>query len=671
MADQPKWYTGGTGREVSVGALDDNQTVIRRLNLAMAKAREIADTQVQVINNPGIFAWLDDDLFDHIYVSQVSSPDGSVTLSKQTDIPPRMAANRKDATWYRLAQNVENPMTGQPLESPVIIKAQTTGKWSRLSNTERDRLNQQFTRFLRFLRLPVYGRVANAMGSTQQLMSALDEFAPDQNSWNPLGDSGMYHPASSSPDFVGKANKRMRKLTEGGNHFITHYPAHIGDRDNVIPVHGDGPYTEVRYNVIDNFVDGGIDVDGNVLTARGNTTDGGGDIRWSKAREIHLAQTGNPMPDNMGMMQINWEGRPYWDGQKHVGGVWKMMATVMPDQEYNAMLRRDGMDPASLDMRISSDGLAKQVANNRMVSGRTIWHLAKDKVIKPTPVGGLLSIPSAMRFFDFDQFLDWHFDHVVQDAFNAPGEFQDKMPDLNERIQEILDDVGPDNEALLSTFEDPDVADIKRAEANRQVDRFAQNREAMMTGSPYASVGVMDLTQRMGLKLGGMDRSSKGAGAIMIPMFKGKRTDAADLPGWVEPAERGMVRLLSRRSRKGYVNMFVFNREDMVDPRMQVAFGGPDNDDEFGAKLARDLDNPDRLYAHVTRDPQSIGGGAWMEVHPDDAAFLSRHGGVVFDALPNVREVSRIHPDMTSIKGVPATGVPKRDDPGHCRDGHL
>lgn len=660
MAEPPSWYSGFEYQEVQIDASDPDR--IRRLSRLTDFATRISQTQHAGVRGELRFSpqeWMDGYVFDLMSITEISTPDGTIKVSIDPELPPQISPAPKDATWYRAAPHVG-------IEQPIIVKTRFKGDWSNLPIIERDEANRVFTRYLKeILRVPVYNRITNAVSRTREIISALDR-VPDSDEWNALLELGYGHrsahgktPDRISDTYVGKANKRLRMLTEGGDHFFTPFPDHIEWADNIIPVGGEFGMVELSYDVIDNWVNTEVDINGNIQTNRMNTTDGGGDIRRSAANRIYRALHGAPLPEEIGGIQINLTGRPYTtpDGED-IGGVWKMLATIVDDADYDAMLLRDGMD-TGLQMRISTDSLAGQHDNPDAASGRIIWHKAKPTMFKDVAVGGLLSLPNAARYYDMEQFYERHFEHVVDELYDEITDFERRIPDLADALEEEIPDYSVESERLDPATESSEEAEWVSQKRRINQERVAEQFEALTTGSPYASSGLMDLAQRTTLKLDGMKRQSKGANAILIPMWKGKRTDAADLPANVEPA-RGSVRLRSIRSGRGYINWIVFNRDDMVDALMQKKFDGPDNDDEFGAKLSRDPRYPGRLFAHVTRDPQSIGGGAFLEVDPRDIPLLMRNDPYIFESFADAALNGELHPNLANIPGMTPEPFPRQ-----------
>ena len=669
MAKVPSWYDGNETQEILIDGLASDPDRMQRLAGLSEFAEGISILQDQGRRGELSFTRvdaLDPEMFDLISILEIATPDGSAKVSIDPSIPPQVSPTPKDATWYKAGPNAVNPNTKQPLANSVIIKARVKGDWTEKSFESRHYYRELFNRFLEeIVGVPTYNNISNAVGPNIEIISAIDDL-PSPDDWNPLYDLGYGHtsilgktPKEISDAFIGKANKRLRMLTEGGDHFYTPFPSHIGMDDNVIPVGGEYGLAEITYDVVDNEMPKIVDADGNQVRPPMNTTDGGGDMRRSVANEIYKSIHGRPLPDNVGAIQINWTGRQHTGRNgKKTGGVWKMLATIIEDDLYESMLKRDGFD-TTLGMRISTDSLANQHDNPKAASGRIIWHEAKPKMYKDVAVGGLLSLPNAARYFDMEQFYERHLDHLVDELYDQTDDFERRIPRLAAELEADILDLEVETEKLDATSESSDEADYLDKKRRINQARMAEQFEAMTTGSPYASAGVMDLAQRLTLKLEGMSRNAKGANAILIPMWKGKRTDAADLPGWVEP-EPGIVRLRSIKTGRGYINWIVFNREDMADPLMQKKFDGPDNDDEFGAKLARDPSKPGKLFAHVTRDPQSIGGGAFLEVDERDIPNLMRGNPYIFESFADAAANGEIHHDLVNIPGMKPKEFPKQ-----------
>ena len=585
---------------------------------------------------------------DILRISAVSIPAGVASKGPSREFPAKASLVPLSSSWWDKVRH-------SGYKAPAIVRIDAGPLWSRLSAEEQSRFTALMQDLLEFgPGIKFYGLLGSGVSNSWMLKASLDPEAPSGNRYNLDKSLGDFIPAAqkASPDEVsptaaGKMLKRDKADTVGGEHFFTPYPENITS-DRVVPISGIGGAMNVPYTIVDNpTVFEWTDSSGDVQQQRVNTTDGGGDLESATGNRMYQVMTGRTAPRGLARVQVTIQARTTSDLQgRPTGGTLKAMLKVIQAKEHREKQRKERF---SEPMRISSDGLAKELANEDIAHGRVIFHFAKQDQWEWGPASGLMAQPMLDNYFHLDEMGLLHFQHNVQGAFYASKDAEERAVSVADRINAELPR-GVDENGTLDPLDDEYMRNVRSERT--VVQKFQDNQRALLTGSPYASPGAMDaVAGGTGGKLAGLRSSGKGALSINIPVFKGKRTDALDLPDPSVEPRPGMVRLLEEdwgkdeQGRPLYVHDLVFNSDDMADPNQLIRQSGPDNDDEYNAMVGRDP-NTGEYKILVWRDPIPDGSGSLYDAHPEDVRRLRDAGYPISDFRPDYVERARLDFDM-------------------------
>ena len=587
----------------------------------------------------------------YLRVSAISVPAGVAAAGPNPEFPAKAALVPMNAGWWDKVDAVE-------LDGPAMIRMDAGPSWSGLSDQDQSDYLKKFQELLEARGVKLYGALGSGVSNHLLWKASISAAAPSGNEFNLDAAVGDYIPAAmkDSPDMIpaaaaGKMIKRDKQDAPGGEHFLTPYPDSItGDR--TVPISGPGGEIEVTYDISDApVVYEWIDETGEKQVNPVNATDGGGDMDEHTARRIYEVQTGRPAPPGLIRIQTTWTVRETTNLQgERTGGTMKAMINVIPHREYQEKQLRQGF---VAPMRISSDGLAKELANSQVAHGRTLFHFAKHDQWGWTPASGMMAQPMLDRLFAVEDFAVLHFQHSVEEAFYAAQGAQERATSVAERINAELPR-GIDENGTLDPLDDEYMRNVRSERTIAQ--KFQDNEHALRTGSPYASPGAMDAVAGGATgKLNNLRRRGGGAPSISIPTFKGKRTDAENMPDELIHPPKGTVRLIEKEfdrdpltRQRNFAHYVVFNHEDMADPNQLVRQSGPDNDDEYNTILARDpVTGEYKVLAW--RDPIPPGGGSLYNAHPDDVRRLIEAGYPVMDLRPDYQERGLMNLDMADF----------------------
>ena len=565
------------------------------------------------------------------------------------EFPAKAALVPLEAGWW-------NKVGALEFRSPALVRVDPGPGWSQLSPEEKAQIVEKLQAVLEARGVKMYGAITSGVSNHILIKAALDPTAPSGTEFNLDQAIGDYMPAAErpgpadvSPTVAGKMMKRDKSDTVGGSHFFTQYPDNITD-DRTVPITGPGGQVDVPYGISDDpAVFAWRDETGMRHFRSMNATDGSGDIDAAVARRIYYVQTGRTAPASLKQLQINWQVRQFRmpDGTM-TGGTMKALLNMIPTEEYHRMQRERKFNTP---MRISSDGLAKELANDQFAHGRTIFHLAKPDRWEWAPASGMSAIPMLDRYFELENLTTLHFQHNVEEAFYAAQDAQERAVSVAERINAELPR-GVDENGTLDPLDDEYMRNVRAERTVAQ--KFQDNEHALRTGSPYASPGAMDaVAGGASGKLNNLRRRGGGAGEITIPAFKGKRTAAENMHDYDLQPPEGMVRLAERElrddtNRRVYAHYLVFNNSDMADPEQLQQQSGPDNDDEYNAVLGRD-EKTGKHKVLVWRDPLPPGGGTLYDAHPEDVRRLRDAGYPVIPLRADYETHGKIHPAMDAF----------------------
>ena len=581
-------------------------------------------------------------------LSTITVPEGVLSTGPTGLGGIRIAMSTQNAGWWDKAGEVD-------IRDPAIIRIDPGPRWNQLDD------DQQAAALLRYLEeldkrgVRVYGLITSGVAGNVMFKASMDPEAPSGFDYNLDEAIGDYSPAARrklwseiSATAAGKMLKRDKSDLVGGDHFLT--PRVEGGADNVVSVSGLGGQVSIPYEMVDDpQAYEWTDEVGVKQVRRLNTTDGSGDADERIGRRLYRVLTGRPAPRNLKQIQINWQVEQTLlpDGTK-TGGTMKALINLVPSKQYRQMQIRDGFNRP---MRISSDGLARELANDRYAHGRTIWHFGKPGQWEWAPASGMSAIPMLERHFSLEELGRLHFQHSVEDAYYASDRAKERVPLLADRLQNEMPR-GVDENGTLDAGDDQHMRNVRSEATIAQ--KFQDNEVALRTRSPYASPGAMDTMAGGAVgKLRSLRDRGGGAGEITIPAFKGKRTSALNLPEPDIMPRPGMVRLVEHelrddRNRKSYGHYVVFNNRDMVDPEQLFQQSGPDNDDEYNAVLGRDR-KTGAYKVLVWRDPLPPGGGTLYDAHPEDVRRLRDAGMPILDLNDDYQARSVLHPNMSGF----------------------
>ena len=614
VTDLNEWF-GGNVQEIAQIADDDRA---RRIQFTLRRAQAMQDN-------------LPDDLDRLFHIANINTPEGQVVNSITGQAPSHITPSRSNSGWSLIVQDTINPNTGEPFRYPAGMRVNNKGPFGRLSQNQREEKLLRLARYLRTEGFTAYGLTAQGNSNHRELWGVFDPDAPSPMNFDLEAEAGYFIPAADelgenvSDSVAGKHFKRIKMYgfsAEGETVTFSRTRYEDFGQRGTLNFKGIGGATMSDWTVVDNYrVPQWTDSQGKVQEERAvNITDGAGDGRRGKLAQVYRAQTGNDLPQDVHSVQINGV---IDDGQGSSKMI-KVFMHIIPDREYYEMQERDGF---TTDMRISSDSLATQHGNMDAQDWRMIWHRDKKSVWEWRTADGLLALPSAKRYIDLEELAKIHFSHFINDSYHAGFDAEEQTPTFAEEYRKIQPE-GPEQQTRVDVGEDAPDVDAQAKSVLEQ--RFARNRIAIETGSPYASVGALEaVANKERAIIQSMRRKGGGAPGLMVPVLYADQVPKIDLPGEIE-TRPGMVRLIAERQRTDagvrYTHRIVWDDEDMANPNHLTQHDGADSDgDSFKAILGEDPATG-RTHAYVYRSPVSADGGAVYETHPDDVAMLRRHG---------------------------------------------
>ena len=418
---------------------------------------------------------------NYLKIVAISIPEGVVAVGPNPEFPAKASLVALEDGWGDKVGAME-------FNSPALVRVDPGPAWSALDPDAKADAIDALQDVLARQGIKVYGNITSGVSNHILLKTAMDPNAPSGMEFNLDRAIGDYIPAADklSADDVpataaGKMMKRDKSDTVGGSHFFTIYPENITD-NRTVPISGPGGQINVPYEFSDDpALFSYVDETGEVQWERKNATDGAGDIDAAVARRIYYVKTGRVAPANLKQIQINWQVRARELPDGSMGGTMKALLNMIPTQEYRQKQRERGFNSP---MRISSDGLAKELANDQIAHGRTLWHLAKPDQWEWAPASGMSALPMLDRYFDLEDIALLHFQHSTEEAFYASVDAETRAVSAADRINAILPR-GVDENGTLDPLDDEYMRNVRSEQTVAQ--KFADNEYALRTGSPYAS----------------------------------------------------------------------------------------------------------------------------------------------------------------------------------------